>query len=157
MRVSHEQLSVLFDSYPWGGWGDSPVLSDGDKGPRVVVSEQARGLQRAVNPKQASKVLMRPPTWPLRGEGRCVPGKQPASAPGAGAGVVGAAREEGSLGNVGDPDWEAGSRLATALRVLVPPGVGEAHGTDETGESPAEGRSLTSGTLLATTRMRRLA
>ena len=157
MRVLLEQLSVQFDSYPWGGWGDSSVLSDGDKGPRVVVSEQTRGPQRAVSPKQASKLLMRPPTWPLRGEGRCVSGKQPTSAPGTGAGVVGAAREEGSLGNVGDPVWEAGSRLATALRVLVPPGVGEAHGTDETGESPAEGRSLTSGMLLAKTRIRRLA
>jgi hypothetical protein len=81
-----------------------------------------------VNPEQASKVLMRPPTWPLRGEGRCVSGKQPTSAPGTGAGVVGAAREEGSLGNVGGPDWEAGSRLATALLVPVLPGVGEAHG-----------------------------
>ena len=157
MRVSLRQLSVQSDSYPWGGWGNSPVLSDGDKGPRVVVSEQTRGLQRAVNPKQASKVLMRPPTWPLRGEGRCVPGKQPTSAPGAGAGVVGAAREEGSLGNVGDPEGDAGSRLATARPVPVPPGVGEAHGTEETGESPAEGRSLTSGMLLAKTRIRRLA
>ena len=119
MRVSLGQLSVQSDSYPWGGWGNPPVLSDGDKGPRVVVSEQTRGPQRAVNPKQASKVLMRPPTWPLRGEGRCVPGKQPTSAPGTGAGVVGAAREEGSLGTVGDPGWEAGSRLATARPVPV--------------------------------------
>jgi YVTN family beta-propeller protein len=103
MRVLLEQLSVQFDSYPWGGWGDLPVLSDGDKGPRMVVSEQTRGLQRAVNPEQASKVLMRPPTRQLRGEGRCVSGKQPTSAPGTGAGVLGAAREEGSLGNVGGP------------------------------------------------------
>lgn len=157
MRVSLEQLSVQFDSYPWGGWGNPPVSSDGDKGPQVVVSEQTRGLQRAVNPKQASKVQMRSPTRPLRGEGRCVSGKQPTIAPGTGAGVLGAAREEGSLGNVGDPGWEAGSRLATARAVLVPPGVGEAHGTEETGESPAEGRSLTSGMLLAKARIRRLA
>jgi len=165
MRVLLEQLSVQFDSYPWGGWGDLPVLSDGDKGPRMVVSEQTRGLQRAVNPdpstrfaaQEASKVLMRPPTRQLRGEGRCVSGKQPTSAPGTGAGVLGAAREEGSLGNVGGPGREAGLRLATARLVLVPPGVGEAHGTDETGESPAEGRGLTSGMLLARTRVRRLA
>jgi mRNA interferase HicA len=90
---------------------------------------------------------MRPPTWPLRGDGRCVAGNQPTSAAGTGAGVVGAAREEGSLGNVGDPGWDAGSRLATARPVPVPPGVGEAHGTEETGESPAEGRSLTPGML----------
>jgi len=157
MRVLLEQLSVQFDSYPWGGWGDLAVLSDGDKGPRMVVSEQTRGLQRAVNPEQASKVLMRPPTRQLRGEGRCVSGKQPTSAPGTGAGVVGAAREEGSLGNVGGPGREAGLRLATARLVPLPPGVGEAHGTDETGESPAEGRGLTSGMLLARTRVRRLA
>jgi hypothetical protein len=157
MQVPHEQLSVQFDSYPWGGWGNPPVLSDGDKGPRVVVSEQTRGLQRAVNPEQASKVRMRSPTRHQRGEGRCVLAKQPTDAVGTGAGVMGAAREEGSAGNVGDPEGEAGSRLATALRVLVPPGVGEAHGTEETGESPAEGRGLTSGTLLARTRVRRLA
>ena len=67
MRVLLEQLSVQFDSYPWGGWGDLAVLSDGDKGPRMVVSEQTRGLQRAVNPdpstrfaaQEASKVRMR--------------------------------------------------------------------------------------------------
>jgi hypothetical protein len=157
MRVSLEQLSVQFDSYPWGGWGNPSVLSDGDKGPQEVVTEQTRGLQRAVNPKQASKVLMRPPTWPLRGEGRCVPGKQPTSALGTGAGVVGAAREEGSLGNVGDPEGEAGLRPATARPVPVPPGVGEAHGTEETGESPVEGRGLASGMLLAKARIRRLA
>ena len=126
MRVSLGQLSVQSDSYPWGGWGNPPVLSDGDKGPRVLVSEQTRGLQRAVNPQQASKVLMRPPTWPRRREGRSVSGKQPTSAPGTGAGVVGAAREAGSLGNVGDPEGDAGSRLATARPVPVPPGVGEA-------------------------------
>jgi len=156
MRVSLEQLSVQFDSYPWGGWGNPPVLSDGDKGPRGG-SEQTRGLQRAVNPEQASKVRSRPPTRQLRGEGRSVSGKQPTIAPGTGAGVMGAAREEGSLGNVGDPEREAGSRLATARPVPVPPGVGEAHGTEETGESPAEGRGLASGTLSERARVRRLA
>ena len=157
MRVSLEQLSVQFDSYPWGGWGNPPVLSDGDKGPRVVVAEQTRGLQRAVNPEQASKVLMRSPTRHQRGEGRCVPAKQPTEAVGTGAGVMGAAREEGSPGNVGSPVWGAGSRPATPPWVAVPPEFGEAHGTEETGESPAEGRGLTSGTLLAKTRSRRLA
>src|SRR5713101_2574007 len=103
MRVLLEQLSVQFDSYPWGWWGNPPVLSDGDKGPRVVVSEQTRGLQRAVNPEQASKVRLCPPTRHQRGEGRSVSGKQPTRAPGTGAGVMGAAREEGSPGNVGDP------------------------------------------------------
>jgi hypothetical protein len=156
MEVPHEQLSVQFDSDPWGGWGDPPVLSDGDKGPRVVVAEHTRGLQRAVNPEQASKVHMRSPTRHQRGEGRCVPAKQPTDAVGTDAGVMGAAREEGSLGNVGDPEGRAGSQLATARPVPVPPGVGEAHGTEETGESPAEGRSLTSGMLLAKVRIRRL-
>ena len=110
MKVPHGQLSVQFDSYPWGGWGNPPVLSDGDKGPRVVVTEQTRGLQRAVNPEQASKVLMRSPTRHPRGEGRCVPAQQPTAAAGTGAGVMGAVREEGSPGNVGSPEWGAGSR-----------------------------------------------
>ena len=109
MRDLLEQLSVQFDSYPWGGWGNSPVLSDGDKDSRRWV-EQTRGLQRAVNPEQASKVHMCPPTRHQRGEGRCVPGKQPTRALGAGTGVMGAAREEGSPGNVGNPEWGAGSR-----------------------------------------------
>lgn len=71
--------------------------------PERPLDEQTRGLQRVVNPEQASKVLMRPPTRHLRGEGRSVSGKQPTSAPETGTGVVGAAREEGSLGNVGGP------------------------------------------------------
>jgi hypothetical protein len=157
MKVLFEQLSVQFDSYPWGGWGNSPVLSDGDKGPQEVVAEQRCGPQRAVNPEQASKVLSCPPTRLPHGEGRCGPGKQPTRAPGAGTGVMGAARTEGSLGNVGSPGREAGSRPATAQKVPVPPGIGEAHGTEETGESPVEGRGLTSGSLRAQTRVRRLA
>ena len=107
MRDLLEQLSVQFDSYPWGGWGNSPVLSDGDKDSGRWV-EQTRGLQRAVNPEQASKVHRCPPTRHQRGEGRCGPGKQPTRALGTGTGVMGAAREEGSLGNVGGPEWEAG-------------------------------------------------
>lgn len=156
MKDPFEQLSVRFDSYPWGGWSNPPVLSDGDKGPHLGGIRANSRAATCSESRAGLESINASPTRPLRGEGRCVPGKKP-TAPGTDAGVVGAAREEGFLGNVGDPEREAGSRLATALQVSFSPGVGEAHSTVEAGESPVEGRGLTSGTLLAKMRTGRLA
>ena len=69
-----------------------------------------------MNPKQASKVVMLAPTRRGFGEGRSVSGKQPTNAPLAATGVVGAAREEGPIRNVGDP---SGCDVAIATRCLA--------------------------------------
>lgn len=84
------------------------------------------------NPEQASKDELRVPTLPFCGEGH-VGQRDPRRTLVRPAGVWGTARSEGRWINVGDPprargrDPQAGSRPAAASE------VGEADGTEETG------------------------
>jgi len=99
-----------------------------------------------VNPEQASKGKMRVPIRPKDGEGRC--GGRGGTETDALwlAGVLGTARGEGLLGNVGGPLWEAGRdcrrrksrrpwRESERLMVPMKP------------VTTVEGRGLTSGCL----------
>ena len=112
MKVSPEQLSVQFGSYPDEGRGNPTARSSGDNDPRKAGLANLRAATCSES-RAGSESTVVTPTRPLRGEGRRIAGKQPMSAPVMVTGVMGAARREGSLRQRGRPDRVRGLRPAT--------------------------------------------
>jgi len=114
MRAPLGQLSVRSDSYPDGGWGNPTRRSSGDKSlpwaDRANLWAATRSESRA-----GSESIVATPTRPVFGEGRRIARKQPTRALAVVAGVLGAARREGSSTQRGRPDEMRCSRwTATA-------------------------------------------
>jgi hypothetical protein len=99
-----------------------------------------------VNPEQAPKVQMWMPILPNRGEGRCASGKNRSEHRLWSTGVVGTARNECLLGNVGDSLWEAG-RDCRRRHGRRPWRVSERPMVPVKPLTTVEGRGLTSGCL----------
>ncbi len=114
MRVSLEQLSVQFGSYPDEGWGNLTRRSSGDKG--LPWADRAN-LQAATSSESraGSESTVVTPTRPLRGEGRGIMGKQPTCAPVMVTGVVGS----GMQGRFFDATRETRRRSAGATRNAI--------------------------------------
>jgi hypothetical protein len=99
-----------------------------------------------VNPEQAPKVKSWMPIPPNREEGRCTSGKNRNEHRLWSTGVVGAARNEGLLGNVGDSLWAAG-RDCRRRRGRRPKRESERLMVPVKPLTTVEGRGLTSGCL----------
>ena len=112
MKVSPEQLSVQFGSYPDDGRGNPARRSSGDNGSQLVSLANLRAATRSES-RAGSESTVVTPTRQLRGEGRRIARKQPTGALVMVTGVVGAARRDGSLRQRGRPGRGRGMRPAT--------------------------------------------
>ena len=101
MRVPPEQWTVQLGSHPGGERSDPAVEAPGTMAASGGLAKP-RAVTR-VNPEQASKVQSRTPTRLIFGEGCHARGRSRQAHPSQSAGVVGMARGEGYLGNVGGP------------------------------------------------------
>ena len=149
-----EQLTVRFDSWraAWlGNWPGWNLATKSTLGGRATWRAVTR-----VKLEQASKAAMWMPTRRFSGEGRADPEEaRRGSAPlpitigtDRATGVVGTARQEGSLRQWGRPGMVGESRAPNGIfRMSDHLGVGEGKRYPRSRVMPVEGRTLASGVL----------
>lgn len=106
MKVPPEQLTIWFGSHLDGDASNCVVEAPGTMAVKGGLATSWAATR--VNPEQAPKVQSWTPTHLRYGEGHSVRGRNRHAHSTRSTGVVGVAREEGCLGNVGGPQCRRG-------------------------------------------------